>query len=159
MDLGIQFMPSSDPTFAISLIRGAIQSPFGPQHHIRSSFTDTNGYKNIVFTLYWSDLSLYQRWEDNMPADWWHRGVSLDSGVGVFKEFYDTPITDTETTFALPVPEGYSVIAAAMSNETDTHEYWGSSRDRLPRAQTDSLESCGCPSSKIVTPLPILVGD
>ncbi|CAG9984564.1 unnamed protein product [Clonostachys byssicola] len=145
IDLGIQFMPSSDPTHAINLIRGAIKSPFGPQHHIRSSFTDTNGYKNIVFTLYWSDTSVYQRWEDSMPADWWHRGLSLDSGVGVFKEFYDTPITDTETTFALPVPEGYSVIAAAMSNETDTHEYWGSSRDRLPRAQTDTLESCGWP--------------
>ncbi|RYC88400.1 hypothetical protein BFJ63_vAg8798 [Fusarium oxysporum f. sp. narcissi] len=58
------------------------------------------------------------------------------------------PITDTETTFALPNPEGYSVIAESMSGETDTHEYWGSARDRIPRSQTDTLEPDGWPSLK-----------
>ncbi|SCN65898.1 uncharacterized protein FFB20_12370 [Fusarium fujikuroi] len=58
------------------------------------------------------------------------------------------PVTDTETTFALPNPEGYSATAESMSGETDTHEYWGSARDRIPRSQTDPLESDGWPSLK-----------
>ncbi|KAF4454877.1 Phenylacetaldoxime dehydratase [Fusarium austroafricanum] len=81
-----------------------------------------------------------------MPADWWYQELSLDSGIGMFKEQYTVPITDTETTFALPVPEGYSVVAESMSGETDTHEYWGSARDRIPRSQTESLDPSGWPS-------------
>ncbi|KAI3574493.1 heme-containing dehydratase-domain containing protein [Fusarium oxysporum f. sp. albedinis] len=53
-----------------------------------------------------------------------------------------------ETTSTLPNPEGYSVIAESMSGEADTHEYWGSARDRIPSSQTETLEPGGWPSLK-----------
>ncbi|KAL7762715.1 hypothetical protein ACKLNR_009250 [Fusarium oxysporum f. sp. zingiberi] len=148
IDLGIQHLPSTDPTDVIDTIRRPIRTKLGPHHHVRSSFTDSSGYRNIVFTLYWKDVATYREWEAALPADWWYGGLSPASDIGVFKELYTVPITDTETTFALPNPEGYSVIAESMSGETDTHEYWGSARDRIPRSQTDTLEPDGWPSLK-----------
>ncbi|KAJ4125728.1 hypothetical protein NW765_001502 [Fusarium oxysporum] len=132
----------------IDTIRRAIRTTLGPHHHVRSSFTDSSGHRNIVFTLDWKDVATYREWEAALLADWWYGGLSPASDIGVFKELYTVPITDTETTFALPNPEGYSVIAESMSGETDTHEYWGSARDRIPRSQTDTLEPDGWPSLK-----------
>ncbi|RKL36569.1 hypothetical protein BFJ72_g8118 [Fusarium proliferatum] len=148
IDLGVQYLLSTDPADAIDTIRRAIRTKSGPHHHVRSSFTDTSGYRNIVFTLYWKDVASYREWEAALPPDWWYRGLYPASDIGVFREMYTVPITDTETTFALPNPEGYSVIAESMSGETDTHEYWGSARDRIPRSQTDTLEHDGWPSLK-----------
>ncbi|KAI7759320.1 hypothetical protein LZL87_008697 [Fusarium oxysporum] len=148
IDLGVQYLPSADPTDTIDTIRRAIETRSGPHHHVRSSFTDFSGYRNVVFTLYWKDVATYREWEAALPPDWWYGGLSPTSDIGVFKELYTVPITDTETTFALPNPEGYSVIAESMSGETDTHEYWGSARDRIPRSQTDTLEPDGWPSLK-----------
>ncbi|KAM0083606.1 hypothetical protein ACKRZS_004191 [Fusarium odoratissimum] len=146
INLGVQHLPSTDPTIAIDLIRRAIRTKLGPHHHVRSSIIDSSGYRNVVFTLYWKDVATYREWEAALPPDWWYGGLSAASDIGVFKELYTVPITDTETTFALPNPEGYSVIAESMSGETDTHECWGSARDRIPRSQIDALEPDGWPS-------------
>ncbi|RBQ78607.1 hypothetical protein FVER53590_28398 [Fusarium verticillioides] len=146
IDLGVQHLPSTDPSAAIDTIRRGISTKSGPHHHVRSSFTDFSGYRNIVFTLYWKDVATYREWEASLPPDWWYGGLCPASDIGVFRELYTVPITDTETTFALPDPEGYSVISESMSGETDTHEYWGSARDRIPRSQTDTLEPDGWPS-------------
>ncbi|KAL5615793.1 hypothetical protein FOBRF1_004541 [Fusarium oxysporum] len=115
IDLGVQHLPSTDPTIAIDLIRLAIRTKLGLHHHVRSSFIDSSGYRNVVFTLYWKDVATYREWEAALPPDWWYGGLSAASDIGVFKELYTVPITDTETTFALPNPEGYSVIAESMS--------------------------------------------
>jgi aldoxime dehydratase len=148
IDVGIQHPSSVDGTKAVASILQAIKGNriWGPLHTVKSAFTDSSGYHNILFTLYWKSVKSYREWESCMPKDWWHLGLSVDSDIGAFKEEYLVPITDTETTFALPQPEGYSVIADSMSGETDTHEYWGSARDRIPRGQTENLDSSGWPS-------------
>ncbi|KAF5983783.1 phenylacetaldoxime dehydratase [Fusarium coicis] len=149
IDLGVQHLPSTDPSAAIDTIRQGISTRSGPHHHVRSSFTDSSGYRKIVFTLYWKDVAAYREWKAALPSDWWYRGLCPASDIGVFRELHTVPITDTETTFALPDPEGYSVIAESMSGETDTREYWGLARNRIPRLQTDTLEPDGLPSLKV----------
>ncbi|KAF4498686.1 phenylacetaldoxime dehydratase [Fusarium agapanthi] len=102
--------------------------------------------RNLSFEAKW--LLRFFAYYDSL-TNWWYRGLCSASDIGVFRELYTVLITDTETTFALPNPEGYSVIAESMSGETDTHEYWGSARDRIPRSQTNTLEPYGWPSLKV----------
>ncbi|KAJ0154932.1 Sterol 3-beta-glucosyltransferase UGT80B1 [Fusarium oxysporum f. sp. albedinis] len=59
IDFGVQHLPSTDSKIAIELIHRAIRNKLGPHHHVQSSFTDSSGYRNIVFTLYWKDVASY----------------------------------------------------------------------------------------------------
>ncbi|KAF5612353.1 phenylacetaldoxime dehydratase [Fusarium sp. NRRL 25303] len=82
IDLGIQHLPFADPPDASDTIRRAIRTKSGPHHHVRSSFTDSSGYRNIVFTLYWKDVASYRDWEAALPPDWWYRGLCPASDIG-----------------------------------------------------------------------------
>jgi aldoxime dehydratase len=146
IDFGIQYATGVDATAAIEVILAGIKHPLGPTYHSRSFFTDTSGFVNDVFTLYWADIARYQQWEVALGDAWWHADLSLDGPIGVFKESYIVPMTDVETTFARPCTEGFAKVASSMSNPTDTHGYWGSARERIPRSQLDPLEPSGWPS-------------
>lgn len=146
LELGVQYTTTTDASCAIDVVKAAIQTPLGPQHYVRSRFEDTSGFINIVHTLYWRDISRYEQWEKSLSPTWWHADLPIDGDIGAFKETYIVPTTDTETSFAIPIPEGYAVIADSMSEPTDSHEYWGSARDRIPRGQTEDLEPIGWPA-------------
>lgn len=148
--LGVQYRQASHlSSRAISTIQLVFSCPNGPEHWDRAEYVDECGYRNIVFVGYWSDKDAYEDWRDGLPSDWWHSGLDLRGEVGVYRECYTPGIEDTETTFSHPVPEGYSVIAECMSGEVREHGYWGSSRDRIPRSQTDALEPAGQPGTPL----------
>jgi aldoxime dehydratase len=137
--LGIQFPPGTIAEPAIQTIKEGIAGSEGPEFHDRASFVDEAGLINVVFALYWRDPERYLRWRDIMPDGWWHNELSLNGQIGAFEETFVPAVEDTETTFSHPHPEGYSVLSDGMSGKTDTHEYWSSARDRIPRAQTEDL--------------------
>ncbi|GGM36839.1 phenylacetaldoxime dehydratase family protein [Dactylosporangium sucinum] len=126
--------------------QATFQRPFGPAFRDRAEYVDELGYATAVVAAYWDDRRHYDRWDSELPREWWHQDASLDGDLGFFCERYTPSIKDTETTFSHPYPEGYSAIASHMSGMTDTHGYWGSARDRIPRSQIDAMDPTGRPA-------------
>ena len=120
-----------------------------PKFWDRAEYEDEVGHFNSIIVGYWDDLPTYQNWQRAKPAGWWHSGLSLNGKLGAFRECYTPGVEDTETTFSHTYPEGYSKIADRMSGDTDTHGYWGSARDRIPRAQADALQPVGQPQAAL----------
>lgn len=148
---GVQFSATSpESANAIALQQRGFAKPFGPSFWDRAEYVDERGYTNSVLVGYWDDRQTYDRWCASLPEGWWRAGAPLDGDLGFFRECYTPSITDTETTFSHPYPEGYAKIATAMSGMTDTHGYWGSARDRIPRTQTDGLAPEGTPKAALV---------
>jgi branched-chain amino acid transport system permease protein len=148
--LGVQFGAASpESARAIALHQQGFAKPFGPSVWDRAEYVDERGYTNSILVGYWDDQQTYECWSASLPEDWWRAGASLDGELGFFRECYTPSVADTETTFSHPHPEGYATIAPAMSGMTDTHGYWGSARDRIPRAQTDDLEPHGAPTAAL----------
>ncbi|MBK1870592.1 phenylacetaldoxime dehydratase family protein [Aestuariivirga sp. YIM B02566] len=147
---GVQFSETSPAsTSAIAFQQQGFAKPFGPSFWDRAEYVDERGCINSVLVGYWDDRQTYDRWCASLPEDWWRAGAPLDGALGFFRECYTPSIADTETTFSHPHPEGYATIATAMSGMTDTHGYWGSARDRIPRAQTDDLAPQGAPKAAL----------
>lgn len=147
---GVQFSQASpESASAIALQQQGFAKPFGPSFWDRAEYVDERGCTNSILVGYWDDRQIYERWCASLPEDWWRAGASLDGELGFFRECYTPSIADTETTFSHRHPEGYATIAPAMSGMTDTHGYWGSARDRIPRAQTDDLAPQGMPKAAL----------
>lgn len=147
---GVQFGKASpESARAVELQQKGFERPFGPAFHDRAEYVDERGYTNSVLVGYWDNRETYDRWCASLAQDWWHAGAFLDGELGFFRECYTPSISDTETTFSHPHPEGYAKIAHAMSGMTDTHGYWGSARDRIPRAQIDQLAPHGEPQAEL----------
>lgn len=147
---GVQFGKASpESARAIELQQTGFEQPFGPAFHDRADYVDERGYTNSILVGYWDSRETYDRWCASLPPGWWQAGASLDGELGFFRECYTPSISETETTFSHPHPEGYAKIARAMSGMTDTHGYWGSARDRIPRAQTDPLAPLGEPWAEL----------
>jgi aldoxime dehydratase len=134
---------------AISRLKAGLSEENGPAFWDRATYVDGQGYTNTIIVGYWSNLDTYRAWEDERAADWWHAGADLNGPLGLFREAYTPGIEDTETTFGHRYPEGYSHLAGHWSEPTDTHGYWGSARDRMPRSQTDPFEPSGKPVSSL----------
>lgn len=147
---GVQFSKASaESARAIVLQQKGFERPFGPSFCDRAQYVDERGYTNSVLVGYWDSRETYDRWCQSLPPDWWHAGARLDGDIGFFRECYTPSISDSETTFSHPYPEGYARIAQAMSGMTDTHGYWGSARDRIPRAQIDEMAPRGEPHAAL----------
>lgn len=143
--LGTQCKAGVDCSAALENLRSAFRGNTAPAFVDEARFVDESGYENVVLVGYWDDRRIYENWNTALPAGWWHAGLPVDGVIGAFREAYTPSVADTETTFSHPHPEGYAAIADRMSGKTDTHEYWGSARDRIPRAQTEDLEPAGRP--------------
>lgn len=144
--LGLQFLTEDDDVrSALANLKSPLSAADGPAFWDEASFVDERGYTNVVLVGYWDNHDVYQRWESARPEGWWHATLDIGGSVGAFREAYIPSVMDTETTFSHPYPEGYSRLAPKMSGATDTHEYWGSARDRIPRSQTDTLAPEGVP--------------
>jgi aldoxime dehydratase len=138
---------SAESDRAVAALEAGFSGKDAPKFWDRAEYEDEVAHFNNVIVGYWDDLPTYQNWQTAKPADWWRVGTSLNGELGVFRECYTPGIEDTETTFGHPYPEGYSKIADRMSGPTDSHLYWGSARDRIPRSQTDALEPAGRPKA------------
>ncbi len=126
-----------------SKLRQGFEEPNGPQFWDRAAYVDERGYTNWILVGYWRDHDTYVQWERARAADWWHAAVDIKGSIGLFREAYTPGVEDTETTFSHPHAEGYSHICDHWSEPTDSHDYWGSARDRIARSQVDPLEPSG----------------
>jgi len=138
--LGVQYRRNRSQAYGAFLdICGNFDHDDGPCHWDTAWYEDEAGYGNFVAAAYWDDRLQHDFWKNGVSESWWYKRHDLAGELGFFLEAYTPSIMDTETTFSHPYPEGYAIIADRMSGRTDTHEYWGSARDRLPRSQTDPL--------------------
>jgi aldoxime dehydratase len=144
--LGVQFSIEAEAAAVIENIKSKIASPSGPSFHDTSRFIDHFGYVNVVFALYWRDLTQYKTWKSSLPEGWWHAGLTLDGQIGVFEETLIPSTMSSETIFTSHRREVHAKLADKMSGTVDSHGYWGSSRDRIPRGQTEDLAPVGKPS-------------
>lgn len=140
---------SAESDKAMAALEAGFSGKDAPKFWDRAEYEDESGHYNSLIVGYWDDLATYQNWQKAKPGDWWHQGASLNGELGFFRECYTPGIEDTETIFGRTYPEGYSKIADRMSGPTDSHEYWGSARDRIPRSQTDALEPAGQPNAAL----------
>ena len=138
-------IPEAGDQGLFARILAALARADGPLFWDVASQVDDQGYANRVVAAYWRDQTQTRRWEEQLGADWWYRGLDPTGPIGAFREVFLPSVRDAETTFSHRHPEGFARIADAMSGKTDTHEYWGSARDRIPRAQTDDLTPNGQP--------------
>ncbi|KAJ6551256.1 heme-containing dehydratase protein [Mycena capillaripes] len=152
--LGIQSRPVVDTSQAMQLFKHGIANEFGPQFHDVGRSNDLQGYENVLFSLYWTDEERFDKWNEVMGDGWWHGGLDLNGDVGVFKKTLRFTPWDFETTFTHQYPEGLSKLEDHMSGLTDSHEYWGSFIDRIPRGQYDELLPNGQPHLRSGGPLP-----
>lgn len=132
---------------ALARILAAFTRADGPLFWDVANHIDDQRCRNRIVAAYWRDEAANRRWEQQLGPDWWFRGFDANGPLGSFREVIRPSLRDTETTFSHRHPEGYAKIADAMSGETDTHEYWGSARDRIPRTQTDELSPQGRPAA------------
>lgn len=131
---------------ALAHITNAFAADDGPLFWDVASHIDSQGCRNRVVASYWRDDTANRRWEERLGEDWWYRTLDPTGSIGAFREVLRPSVSDAETTFSHRRPEGYTRVADSMSGKTDTHEYWGSARDRIPRSQTDELTPVGQPT-------------
>ena len=106
-----------------------------------ASVTDNKGFYNLTAFAYWPSTADYKTWTEASGFDaWWQALQPEDHQHGWFLEVFLPTMERFETIFNTTTPEGSAHMRQGWSGEVQQHAYWGSMRDRLPLAQTDSLE-------------------
>lgn len=148
--IGVQRKPGTDASGAIKSIRSLLA---GSADFVESAFgIDPQGYANSYLIAYWRDSQDYDQFADSSPKDWWHPGLKVNGAIGVSFERYIPNVRDVETTYSHQVPEGWAHIADHITGPSDTHEYTNAMIDRVPRGQTENLESKGEPRAADFVP-------
>ncbi|KAK4977797.1 hypothetical protein LTR42_002172 [Elasticomyces elasticus] len=113
-----------------------------PEYQQPSSLTDSSGAFNEVVVAYWRSKAHYNEWSAASGFDRWWQGLDPhNEDHGWFLEVFFPPVDRFETVFSNNVvPEGAAHMRECVSGEIQEHVYWGSMRDRLPIAQTDTIE-------------------
>jgi len=109
----------------------------------RAGYMDEAGYETTLVIAYWTDLAVHDRWRRSRTA--WTDPSRRTAGLGFFTEILTPSVDRFETLFSNDRVEGVAVLADHLSGEVREHGYWGGSRDRVPLAQTDGLESEAAP--------------
>lgn len=112
-----------------------------PDNRDLAIVTDPDGFTNEIAALYWLDPAAYDRWISARPR--WTDPARERDGIGFFTEVAMPTAEDFETIFGGRRMEGLSVASEGIGGEIAEHGYWGSMRDRLPSAQTSTLDPAG----------------
>ena len=143
--LGVQYataeMPASVRT-ALGALDKACSAPTGPRHVDRASYVDERYFTTVITIAYWDSTDGWERWRTSAGA-FWLQPQELDAGY--FAEVLSPSVTRFETLFSNDRVEGAANLADGLSGEVTEHGYWGGARDRLPIAQTDTLDPVGRP--------------
>jgi aldoxime dehydratase len=129
----------------VAMMRGFFVLADGPGHTDLVSYVDEAGFENWIVVAYWRDLTSFRRWvEAPLLVAWWNDAARLDDGIGLFREIICPRAAQFETLYSsVDRFEGVGLLAKTVSGEVREHGYWGSTRDRLPIAQTDALAPIG----------------
>ena len=106
-----------------------------------ASVKDNSDAHNVAVIAYWPNKETYTEWcSASGFEEWWRNLAPEATKIGWFREVFFPPVERFETVFSdNNIPEGAAHMREAVSGEIQEHVYWGSSRDRLPAAQTDAL--------------------
>lgn len=140
--LGVQSREPSDASDPIAALAGFLATSGGPDHVDRARFIDGDGEANEVLIGYWLDPTRYAAWCQASGFDsWWHAPERASGAVGLWREVLDIPIARLETIGPISRKYQYGIARAATNpgEPVPTHGYFGSMRDRLPVAATDTL--------------------
>lgn len=118
----------------------------GPVSREVATHVDEQGYENRLVVAYWSDRAPFERWFARHRDGVIGADQSIDNH-GRWIEVIAPSSDEIETLFSADTfPEGSARVArSGFSGEILEHGYWGSMRDRMPRAQTDPLDPDGLP--------------
>ncbi|WP_409302477.1 phenylacetaldoxime dehydratase family protein [Pseudomonas sp. KCJK8993] len=113
----------------------------GPLYWDPAQCQDATGTHNLVAIAYWADVAAFERWRCDSGFDqWWQAPERETEATGRFVEIVTPGQEWFETLFSSPDGvEGIAHLGSGMSGVVREHGYWGSARDRLPRAQVDKL--------------------
>nr|WP_247904284.1 phenylacetaldoxime dehydratase family protein [Pseudomonas syringae group genomosp. 3] len=122
----------------------------GPQYWDSARCVDANGLHTCIAIAYWRDVDAFYQWRNDSGFNQWWQDPARETGpIGWFLEVVCPSAERFETLFSAPgTPEGVAHLATHMSEPILEHAYWGSSRDRIPLAQTDALIGSGGPTSE-----------
>ncbi|WP_052668843.1 phenylacetaldoxime dehydratase family protein [Nitriliruptor alkaliphilus] len=134
----------------IDLMRG----DHGPVIVDRGTFTEVDGQPTAVALAYWLDPETYDRWWSQAEVRRAWTDLPDDGPVGYWREVAQIPRTRIETLHTHPGTDypttGLSQLLPVEI--TETHDYWGAARDRIPASVTDALtgELVGMPGTELV---------
>lgn len=109
----------------------------------QSTFVDSVGMLNRMIICYLDGGEQGRRDADQLRVDWL-KSAAAGSDWGFYVEEIWPSMDRVETLYSSDHVQGVAHLAASLSGEIQEHGYWGSARDRMPAAQTDSLKfECG----------------
>lgn len=138
---GVQ-SPIEHDISVLAPITGRFSGMNAPEHWDIASCMDVYGYHNLIAIAYWPSVQAFEQWKtDSGFQEWWQAEQRESEAYGYFLEVVSPDASQFETLFSdKQSPEGVAHLSGGMSDEIVEHAYWGSARDRLPIAQTQSLD-------------------
>jgi len=107
-----------------------------------ADYVDEHGHETWIAMLYWrDDLNAFARWSDRAEHDaFWNAAERASGDAGYFREVFHVPNDRLETLYSHDDFEaGSGVGIGNPDGPIQSHNYWGSMRDRIPSSSTDSL--------------------
>lgn len=108
-----------------------------------ADYTDEHGHETWVAMLYWrDDESAFARWSQRTDHEvFWNSSGREQGGSGYFREIFHVPNDRLETIYSEPtVSAGSGAGLDAHEGPVQSHNYWGSMRDRIPGSSSDAYE-------------------
>lgn len=108
------------------------------RHHDQVTFTDEKGAVNYAFIAYFDGHEPAREAATRLAGSWMS-DAHADTVFGFYVEQAWPDLTGMETLYSSDHIQGVAHLADGLSGEIREHGYWGSTRDRMPAAQTDHL--------------------
>lgn len=107
----------------------------------RGTFTEVDGRPTAISLAYWLDPDTYERWWSQEAVQTAWAELPVDGPVGYWREVAHIPRSRIET---LHTHTGTEYPTTGLSQLlpveiTQTHDYWGAARDRIPASSIDAL--------------------
>lgn len=141
--IGVQ-LPQRDTTSeTIQVVRETmrlyLKSTEVYRHFDEVVFSDAAGLRNYAFIAYCTDHNCLDQ-SMRQLSDLWLSAEHGKTGWGFFIEQLWPSMDRVETLYSSNHVQGVGHLADELSGEVLEHGYWGSARDRMPRAQDDELK-------------------
>lgn len=107
-----------------------------------ADYTDEHGYETWVAMFYWrDDLDAFARWSSRAEHQEFWNAAGRESGeAGYFREVFHVPNERLETLYSHNDFEaGSGVGIGTPEGPIQSHNYWGSMRDRIPGSANDAF--------------------
>lgn len=108
-----------------------------------AEYTDAQGHYTWVSIFYWpGQHEQYDQWRNrDKYREFWESDERLEGPVGYFSEVLHIPNERLETLYSSDNYEtGVGSSSGKHEGPIQSHNYWGSMRDRIPASSSENLE-------------------